>query len=84
MKWTKAFPDSLHHLIGTRMKPLAYAFCDMVMVEDPQPASANAQPDSMTDDFIEEEIIAWSNHTHTLFWDNNLSYLNDLSKVLNA
>ena len=71
IKWTEAFQDFLHRVIGARMIPLAY-----VVRIDPQfsglaPTLAPNQPHSAEHGSVEGELIPRASHTHALFRDDN-------------
>ena len=67
IKWTEAFQDFLHRVIGARIIPLIY-----VVQIDPQvpgiaPTLAPNQPQSTEHGSVEGELIARASHTHALF-----------------
>ena len=71
IKWTEAFQDFLHRVIGARMIPLAY-----VVQIDPQvpglaPTLAPNQPHSTEHRPVEGDLIVSASHTHALFRDDN-------------
>ena len=70
-KWTEAFQDHLHRVIGVRMIQLAYATRkdeDVPAVESPLQAG---QPHSEVHGSIEGEMIARASHAHAMFRDDN-------------
>ena len=67
IKWTKAFQDFLHRVIGVRTIPLAYVIRTTVDVLVPMPA---LQPNQLRSDLhgsVEVELVARVSHAHALF-----------------
>ena len=71
IKWTEAFQDFLHRVIGARMIPLAYVIQPDPQVPGIAPTLAPNQPHSTEHGSVEEELIARASHTHALFRDDN-------------
>ena len=71
MKWTEAFQDFLHRVIGARMIPLAYIIRIDPHVPGIAPTLEPNQPHSTEHGSVEEELIARASHTHALFRDDN-------------
>ena len=71
IKWTEAFQDFLHKVIGARMIPLAYVIRTDPQVPGIAPTLAPNQPHSTEHGSVEEELIARASHTHALFRDDN-------------
>ena len=71
IKWTEAFQDFLHRVIGARMIPLAYVIRTDPQVPGIAPTLAPNQPHSTEHGSVEEELIARASHTHALFRDDN-------------
>ena len=71
IKWTEAFQDFLHRVIGARMIPLAYVIQIDSQVPGPAPTLAPNQPHSTEHGSVEEELIARASYTHELFRDDN-------------
>ena len=71
IKWTEAFQDFLHRVIGARMIPLTYAIRTNPQVPGIAPTLAPNQPHSTEHGSVEEELIARASHTHALFRDDN-------------
>ena len=71
IKWTEAFQDFLHRVIGARMIPLAYVVRIDPQVPGPAPTLAPNQPHSTEHGSVEGELIARASHTHALFRDDN-------------
>ena len=71
IKWTEAFQDFLHRVIGARMIPLAYVIRTNPQVPGIAPTLAPNQPHSTEHGSVEEELIARASHTHALFRDDN-------------
>jgi hypothetical protein len=73
IKWTQAFADYLHRVIGVRMIPLAYVIREKVDVPAAAPTLANGQPHSTEHGSVEAELVARASHTHALYRDDNAS-----------
>ena len=71
IKWTEAFQDFLHRVIGARMIPLAYVIRTNPQVPGTAPTLAPNQPHSTEHGSVEDELIARASHTHALFRDDN-------------
>ena len=71
IKWTEAFQDHLHRVIGVRMIPLAYVIRMNEDVPAVAPPLQAGQPHSEAHGSIEGEMIAWASHTHAMFRDDN-------------
>lgn len=70
VKWTEAFHDYLHRVVGTRTIPLAYVVRSEVNVPAPT-ALLNGQPYSELHGSVEGELIARASHAHALYRDDN-------------
>ena len=73
IKWTEAFRDFLHRVIGVRMIPLAYVIRTDVVPVGVVPALEAGQPHAAVHGSIELELIARASHAHALFRDDNSS-----------
>jgi hypothetical protein len=73
IKWTQAFADYLHRVIGVRMIPLAYVIREEVDVPAAAPTLANGQPHSTEHGSVEAELVARASHNHALYRDDNAS-----------
>ena len=73
IKWTEAFQDFLHQIIGVRMIPLAYVIHANVNVPAPPPQLTVNQPHSDEHGPVEAELFAHSSNTHALYHDDNSS-----------
>ena len=72
IRWTEAFNDHLHRVVGIRKIPLAYVIRAEVAVEDIVNCPlAHAAPHSTKHGSIEDELIARASHTHALFREDN-------------
>ena len=72
IRWTKAFSDFLHRIIGIRKVPLAYVIREEVAVEPIANCRRMANcPHSIKHGLIEEELIAQASHTHPIFREDN-------------
>ena len=71
IKWTEAFQDFLHRVIGVRMIPLAYVTRAVVEVPAVVPALENNWPHSEEHGSVENELIAQALHKHKLFHEDN-------------
>ena len=71
VKWTEAFQDHLHRVIGVRMIPLAYVIRMNQDVPAVAPPLQAGQPHSEAHRSIEGEMIARASHTHAMFRDDN-------------
>ena len=71
MKWTEAFQDYLHRVIGVRVIPLAYVTCTNSDVPIPASPLAPSQPHSEAHGSIEYEWVERASHEHPLFRDDN-------------
>ena len=71
MKWTKAFQDYLHRVIGVRVIPLVYIICADSGVPMPAPPLVPNQPHSEAHGSIEYELVERASHEHPLFRDDN-------------
>ena len=73
IKWTEAFQDHLHQVIGVRMIPLAYIIRMNEDVPVVAPHLQAGQPHSEAHGSIEGEMIVQASHTHAMFRDNNVA-----------
>ena len=71
IKWTEAFQDYLHRVIGVRVIPLAYIIHTNSDVPIPVPPLAPNQPHSDTHGSIEYDLVERASHEHPLFMDDN-------------
>jgi hypothetical protein len=71
IKWTQAFADFLHRVIGVRMIPLAYVIRDEVDVPAAAPPLMAGQPHSIEHGSVEAELVARARHNHGLYRDDN-------------
>ena len=71
IKWTEAFKDFLHRVIGARTIPLAYVIRIDPQVPGPVPTLAPNQQHSTEHGSAEGELIARVSHTHALSRDDN-------------
>ena len=70
IKWTEAFKDYLHRIIGVREIPLAYIIRPEATVQ-PIGEISDDSPHSQEHGAIELELIARASHTHALFREDN-------------
>jgi hypothetical protein len=70
IKWTEAFRDYLHRVIGVRTIPLAYV-TRLVAAVPAIGAQAAGTPHSTDHGAIEMELIARASHGHPLFREDN-------------
>ena len=70
-KWTEAFSDFLHHVVGARMIPLAYVIRPEETVPAAAPPLATNRPYSTAHGSVEGELIARASHGHALFRSDN-------------
>jgi hypothetical protein len=73
IKWTEAFADYSHRIIGVRMIPLAYVIRETVAVPAVAPPLLAGQPHSDEHGSVESELVARANHTNALYRDDNAS-----------
>ena len=71
IKWTEAFQDFLHQVIGVRMISLAYMTRAVVEVLVVVPALENNRPHSEEHGSVENELITRALHEHELFREDN-------------
>jgi hypothetical protein len=71
IKWTQAFADYLHRVIGVRMIPLAYVIREDVAVPAAAPVLLAGQPHSAEHGSVEAELVARAQHNHALYRDDN-------------
>jgi hypothetical protein len=72
IRWTEAFTDHLHRVIGIRKIPLAYVIRADEAVEDIGNCPlAQGAPHSAKHGSIEDELIDRGSHTHALFREDN-------------
>ena len=71
IKWTEAFQDHLHRVIGVTMIPLAYVTRKDEDVPAVAPPLQAGQPQSEVHGSIEGEMIVRASHTHAMFRDDN-------------
>lgn len=70
MKWTEAFRDFLHRVIGSRHIPLAYVIRPEANVPV-APPNDPGYPFAAEFGSVEAELIARASHTHPLYRDDN-------------
>ena len=70
-KWTEAFDDFLHRVVGSRTIPLAYIIRADIAVPVDAPTLEMGQPYSITHGSVEAELIARASHGHALYRDDN-------------
>ena len=83
IKWTEAFRDYLHRVIGVRMIPLAY----VIRPEATVPAigaQAAGTPHSVQHEAVEMELIARASHGHPLFRGDNSAVYYKLEEATRA
>ena len=73
IKWSEAFQDHLHRVIGVRMIPLAYVIRTNKDVPAVAPPLQVGQPHADAHGSIECELIAQASHSHALFRDDNVA-----------
>jgi hypothetical protein len=83
IKWTEAFRDYLHRIIGVRTIPLAYVIRASAAVPAIGPIQAGA-PHSAEHEAIETELIARASHTHPLFRGDNSTVYYKLEEATRA
>jgi hypothetical protein len=83
IKWTEAFRDYLHRMIGVRTIPLAYVIRPTVAVPPIGPIAAGA-PHSLEHEAIEVELIARASHAHPLYREDNSSVYYKLEEATRA
>ena len=66
MKWTEAFQDYLHRVIGVRVILLAYIICADSGVPMLAPPLAPNQPHSEAHGSIEYKLVERASHEHPL------------------
>ena len=71
IKWTEAFEDFIHRIIGVRMISLAYVIRETVAVPAAAPGLMPGQPHSEEHGSVEAELVARAVHTHALYRDDN-------------
>ncbi len=71
LKWTEAFTDFLHRVVGPRTIPLAYVIRETVDVDPTCPPLDNGKPHSLEHGSIEADLVARASHDHALFCDDN-------------
>ena len=71
IKWTQAFADYLHRVIGVRTIPLAYVIREDMAVPAATPGLLSGQPHSEEHGSVEAELIVLSSHNNALYRDNN-------------
>ena len=71
MKWTEAFQDYLHRVIGVRVIPLVYIIYTNIGVPMLAPPLAPNQPYSQAHGSIEDELVERTLHENPLFRVDN-------------
>jgi hypothetical protein len=83
IKWTEAFRDYLHRVIGVRTIPLAYVIRPEAHVLAIGPQAPGA-PHSTENESIETELIARASHGHALFREDNSAVYYKLEEATRA
>ena len=83
IKWTEAFRDYLHRVIGVGTIPLAYVIRPDAAVP-PIGAQAAGTPHSTEHEAIETELIARASHGHPLFRGDNSAVYYKLEEATRA
>ena len=81
LKWTEAFLDYLHRIIGSRMIPLAYVICKYANPPGVAPPHANSQPHSEEHGSVKMDMIMCTSHDHALFHEDNTKVYFKLEEV---
>jgi len=84
MKWSEAFTDFLHRVVGIRMIPLAYVVRENVATARPLPPLAQDSPHSEDHGSIEEEMVEFASHTHWLFRNDSSSVYYHLEEAVRS
>jgi hypothetical protein len=84
IKWTEAFRDYLHRVIGVRTIPLAYVIRPDAPVPPIGTQQAPGAPHSTENEAIETELIARASHGHPLFRDDNSAVYYKLEEATRA
>jgi hypothetical protein len=71
IRWTEAFKDYLHRVVGARTIPLYYVIRDDPQVLANIPPLANDQPYSNEYGSVEQELMYCASHEHGLFREDN-------------
>jgi hypothetical protein len=83
IKWTEAFRDYLHRMIGVRTIPLAYVIRAPVALPPISAITAGA-PHSVEHEAIEIELTARASHTHALYREDNSTAYYKLEEAMRA
>jgi hypothetical protein len=83
IKWTEAFRDYLHRVIGVRTIPLAYVIRPEAAVPVIGPQAAGT-PHSVQHEAIETELIARASHGHALYREDNSAVYYKLEEATRA
>ena len=84
IKWTEAFRDYLHRVIGVRTTPLAYVIRPEAAVPAIGPQAASGTPHSAEHEAIETELIVRASHGHLLFREDNSTVYYKLEEATRA
>ena len=84
IKWTEAFRDYLHRVIGVRTTPLAYVIHPEAAVPAIGPQAAIGTPHSAEHEAIETELIVLASHGHLLFREDNSAVYYKLEEATRA
>ena len=86
IKWTEAFRDYLHRIIGVRTIPLAYVIRPEATIPPigAQAAGTAGTPHSVQHEAIDAEMIARASHGHPLFREDNSSVYYKLEEATRA
>jgi hypothetical protein len=83
IKWTEAFRDYLHRVVGVRTIPLAYVIRPEANVPAIGPQAVGT-PHSTEHEAIEIELIARASHGHALFREDNSAVYYKLEEATRA
>ena len=81
IKWTEAFDDYLHRIVGVRNIPLAYVTRSSVDVPAACPDLENNKPHSAQFGSVEGDLVARASHAHPLYRDDNAKVYYDLEEA---
>ena len=71
LKWTEAFSDYIHQIIGSRMIPLDYVIHEHANPPGTAPPRATSQPHSEEHGLVEMDMIMHASHNHALSHEDN-------------
>ena len=84
IKWTEAFQDHLHQVIGVQMIPLAYVTRTNEDVPVVAPPLQVGQPHSEEHGSIKGELIVHASHTHALLRNDNVAVYYALEEAMRS